>query len=88
MTTVNVTHADADTLKMLEDARQASAFFNEHYDEWLELYPDQWVAVSVDELVAVGPDIEEVVKTIRSGGYKRRDLKFEYLSSKPGFMLL
>ena len=88
MTTTNVTHADAETLKMLEDARQASAFFNERYNEWLELYPDQWVAVSVDELVAVGPDIEEVVKTIRSRGYKRRELKFEYLSSKPGFMVL
>ena len=85
---VNTVHGDDRTLKMLDDARQATEVFNEHYDEWIEEYPDQWVALNKDGLVEVGPDIEEVVKAIRSRGYKRRELKFEYLNSQPGFMLL
>jgi hypothetical protein len=48
-------------------------FWQEHFEEYRELYPDEFVAVSPDgNVVAHSPDLGEFARRVRARGYTRR----------------
>jgi hypothetical protein len=51
--------------ELKQEADREQAFWNEHYDEFVQKYPDQFVAVHDGQVIAVSDDPARLVALIR-----------------------
>ena len=56
-----------------QDAEREDAFWEAHYKEFLEQYPDQFVAVRDDRVVAVAYDLRDLLSSLRRQGLEPTD---------------
>lgn len=76
----------------LESARKAwaaaeeeDAFWDEHYDAFLERYPDQLVAVTKadGQFVTADPDLDRLVAMVEENGLGVRSVWVRFLAATP-----
>ena len=80
------------TTPSLEGARKAwamakreDAFWRDHYQEYLDRYPDQFVAVAMadERIVAADPDLDRLIGLIKDRGLDVRRVWVRYMAATP-----
>jgi hypothetical protein len=79
----------------LEGAREAwdaaereQVFWQEHYRELLQQYPDQFVAVRDGQVVAAHPDLQPLLKKLKHQGIDPTHAWVHYLATDPRRLML
>jgi len=73
----------------VEEAKRIERFWDEHYDELLDQYPEKYVAVRDGLVVASHEDLALLVYALRDMGLDaRRDVAIEFISSRTATLLL
>lgn len=57
-------------------------WFDRHYDELLDKYPDQWVGVYHKKVVGASPDCEALIVNLSNDGMPVGRIYFNFLDSK------
>ena len=65
----------------LKAAEQRSAFWHEHYREFLERYPEQFVAVSEGSVVAADSDLHKLQSILKSRGFDPRRVWVRFITT-------
>ena len=68
-------------------AEEREAFWLRHHQRFLELYPEQFVAALGDEVVAADKDLVKLIETIEASGYTLDDVKVDYITARPRYIL-
>jgi hypothetical protein len=68
--------------KELDHFRKDTRWYNDHYEELLENYPDHWVAVYDQELVAASPDEDEMFAELKRKGVLATKAYITFLTTK------
>ena len=72
-----------------DKAAEIQRFWAEHYDEYLERYPERYVAVKAGGVVASHPDLAMLVYELRDLGLNARtDVAIEFISAGSASHLL
>jgi len=74
--------AVADTTNLAEAfqrAQEESAFWDEHYHEFAQKYPNQFVAIHNNQVVATAPTLGDIVKHLRALGYPIHSTSIRYI---------
>ena len=67
---------------MLEEDARVRAFWAEHHDEFLRLYPDQWVAVRDGVVVATDRELDSLFYRLCDMGLSvRDDVEIEFITA-------
>lgn len=74
--------------KTAEAFRRTIEWFNEHYAELTEEYPDTWVAFSSNGVVASGPTQEDVLADLDQSAIDRGEIYTEFIPAKPLHLVL
>ena len=69
-------------------ADEEESFWQGHYQEFLEQYPEQLVAVHDGKVVAAGLDLQEILSTIRDMGLDPTDVWVRFITADSRHMLL
>jgi len=67
------------------EGQREAAYWREHYQEYVTLYPDQFVAVSkADEtVVAASPSLEGVIGLAEARGFRLGSVWIEFIAATP-----
>ena len=66
----------------LEHFHEDWLFFEAHYYEFLERYPEHWVAVLDKRVVGTDPDFEHLLRSLKSRGVPLSKITVEKVTSK------
>jgi hypothetical protein len=69
-------------------AENERAFWDKHYPEFLERYPDQFVAVKNGEVVANAPDLTQLVVLLESKGIDLKKVWAQFISEESHRLIL
>ena len=69
-------------------AEREQRFWREHYQEYLERYPDQFVAVHDGRVIATSRHLRELVALVRGQGLKPTDVWVRFLAKTPRRILV
>lgn len=58
-------------------------YFDSHYQEFLNEYPEQWVAVYNQEVVGTGPQFRPLLKQLKAQGVNLSKVVIERVSREP-----
>ena len=83
-----MTMSDAEVKALFEEANRELAFWRDHYQEFIEKYPDQFVAVYNGEVVAANPDLFGLVAELEKLGLKPRQVWSEFIEATPRTLIL
>lgn len=73
----------------LREAEETQDFWNEHYAEFLEKYPEQFVAVRDGAVVAANPDLAFLVYELRDLELNPRDdVAINFITAKAHSLIL
>lgn len=70
------------------EAEREQAFWEQHYREYIEKYPDRFVAVHDGKVVATSEDLYHLVILLREQGLAPTDVWMEYIEATPRELLL
>lgn len=71
-------------LPAIEQADEQHAFWQEHYREYAERYPDQFVAVDrAGQVLASSPDLIELEAQLTAVGRRPTDVWLEFVTLNP-----
>ena len=70
------------------EADEEDAFWREHYESYLDLYPDTFVAVSDGQVVATSPDLSRLVGILEGKGMDIRRVWVHYIAATPFHLAL
>lgn len=73
----NLVEAEA-ALKRVE---AETAFWAEHYQEYVQKYPDQFVAVHGGEVVAASPDLESLLEQLAARSLSVQSVSARFVAS-------
>jgi hypothetical protein len=74
--------------KALEAGEVEQAFWDKHWDDFLERYPEQFVAVKDGQVLAASEDLQEVLQVVQAAGVEPAEIWIQFLTKSPGFLLL
>lgn len=63
-------------------------YYQAHYEELLEQYPEQWVAIFQEKVVGASPDLEDLLNDLKQHGVPVESVLTEYLTHKDEIWLL
>ncbi|OAI43762.1 hypothetical protein AYO38_02505 [bacterium SCGC AG-212-C10] len=75
-------------LRLFARAKEVNAWWDAHYSELLEQYPEQFVAVRDGVVVATNADLVVLIDTIREMSYSLDDVDIELISAENGNLIL
>lgn len=78
-----MTAPDAELKALFEESERRSTFWSEHYQEFIEKYPDQFVAVHNGEVIAVNPDLFGLVADVTKLGLTPRQVWSRFIEATP-----
>jgi hypothetical protein len=70
-----------------EAARAEQVYWEEHFPEFLERYPEQFVAVRESEVVAVSPDLLLLVGILEGKELKPTEVWVRFITADPAHIL-
>lgn len=74
--------------ELKQEADRERAFWNEHYQDFVQKYPDQFVAVHDGQVIAVSDDLEPFIRAIKDKGYAPGKVWSKYIyGSSPRWRL-
>ena len=86
---MNVNAPDVERVKAaFREAEAQQAFWEEHYGELREKYPDLFVAVVDSAVVASGPDLQTLLYTLRGQGIAPQQAWVRLVESHPSPLIL
>jgi hypothetical protein len=83
-----VTLSDAEVKALFDEAERERAFWDSHYQEFIETYPDQFVAVHNGKVVAANLDLFGLVADLDMLGLKPRQVWSEFIEATPRTLIL
>ena len=72
----------------LKQAEGETAFWAEHYQEYVRKYPDQFVAVHDGEVVVASPDLESLLEQLAVRGLNVQSVRTRFVASNRYHYLL
>ena len=72
----------------MQRAQEERDFWEAHYSEYVEKYPDQFVAVHNGEVVATSKDLQGLVLRLKERGLKPTDVRAEFITATPELWIL
>ena len=67
----------------LDPLQSDTKWFDEHYSELSEQYPEQWVAIRHGELVSASPVLKDLIANVKASEQSAKDTCFKFVSDKP-----
>jgi hypothetical protein len=67
----------------LAAADEEDAFWREHYNDYLEQYPEQFVAVSAGKVVATDSDLKQLLRILDKKGLEPRGVWIRFVTADP-----
>ena len=64
-------------------ADEERAFWQNHYREFLQKYPDQFAAVKDGKVIATGADLSEILSELERQGLEPSEVWLRYLNAHP-----
>ena len=86
MTTQRLHEAIGDPKEFLREEtsfRESCLFYNAHYQELLQRYPDEWIAIYDGEVRGQATDLQQLLAQIDALGIARSATLFEILETNP-----
>ena len=78
-----------ETAEAAWDAAEAQdRFWQEHYAEYLEKFPDHFVAVVDGEVAATSPDLQQVIHVLEGKRIEPRHAWIRFITADPRRILL
>ena len=85
----NVPSLDSPEVEAAWQAAAAEqAFWETHYGELLERYPDQFVAVSDGVVIATNPDLQQLIQDLEHRGIEPRRIWVRFVTADPHRIML
>jgi hypothetical protein len=72
----------------LERFKQDTSYYEAHYQELLEEYPEQWVAIYDQQVVGVAKDLKRLVARLQRKGIPPGRAFVEYVTAKEDLLIL
>lgn len=66
-------------LKAFERGEAEREFWREHWDDFVQKYPDQFVAVSNGEVIASSPDLMDLLAILERNGLGAKDVWTQFI---------
>ena len=79
---------EEESREALARAQAETAFWAEHFQEFLKLYPDKFVAADENGVVAVDDDFVELVRKVKAKGRDPEHVYVDFLPSDPGYLIV
>jgi hypothetical protein len=83
---------DYPPLEQADEARREAeakdAFFQEHWQEFLQKYPDHFVAVLDEQVIAHAPDLVELIDVLEKRGLKPTDIWMRFVDTGSRMLIL
>ena len=70
----------------LQRFKKDTAYYQAHYEELLEQYPEQWVAIYDEQVVGASPDFDQLLDDLNTKGVPSGRGLIEHLTSKDYFI--
>ena len=77
-----------DNTAAMERFWRDNQFYNDHYEELLEKYPEQWVVILDQKVVGTGPDLDALFKRLKAEGVSLAQVLVEFLSHDEPMLIL
>ena len=77
-----MTTQNENTYAELKGVRRNSAFFDAHYAEYREKYPDHWIAIHDGKLVGTSPQYYDLIDDLKAKGFSFKDTLIDKVESK------
>ncbi len=74
--------------KELERFKRDTQYYEVHWDELLERYPEQWVSIFNEQVVAASPNLDEVLSQKKAKGVPAGHGLVEYVTTKEDVLIL
>lgn len=78
----------ADNTAAMERYQLDVKFYNEHYHELLNRYPEQWIVIHDGQILGSGADLEVLFKRLKAEGHPLSHVFVKFMSNEPEVLIM